>query len=101
MFDVASRARTRVLMGAALVVMLSPMGARAGAQQANGGTPDVSLAGVFDTHAHVDPDSAEPSQRGVDVIDLARQAKARGMRGFVIKQHFDESAPMAALVRKE
>src|SRR5689334_265099 len=66
MFNVASRTRRCVLTGVALALMVSPMGVRAGAPQAGAGSTDASLAGVLDTHAHVDPDSAEPSTRGVD-----------------------------------
>ena len=47
------------------------------------------------------PDSREPAPRGIDVIDYAKMAKARGMRGFVIKYHFDETATLAYLARKE
>src|SRR5262245_9637484 len=66
---------------------------------------DAILAGAIDVHAHQDPDSVGPSTnqgpRGIDAIDLARLAKARGMRGLVIKEHYDESAGLAYLVRKE
>jgi hypothetical protein len=57
--------------------------------------------GALDVHAHMGPDSPEPSPRSIDAIDFAKMAKARGMRGFVIKQHFDESGPLAYLARKE
>jgi hypothetical protein len=48
----------------------------------------------------MNPDTPDPQARGVDVVDYARMAKARGMRGFVIKQQYDQSAQMAYLVRK-
>lgn len=55
------------------------------------------LAGVIDIHAHVDPDSVP---RSIDAIDLAKLAKERGMRGLVLKSHWEPTASMAQLVRK-
>lgn len=55
------------------------------------------LAGVIDLHAHADPDSRP---RSIDAIDLARIAKERGMRGLVLKSHYEPTASMAYLVRK-
>src|ERR1700748_269542 len=57
-----------------------------------------SLTGVIDIHAHCDPDS---SPRSIDAIDLARAAKARGMRGLVLKNHYEPTASLAYIVRKE
>ncbi len=56
------------------------------------------MTGVIDIHAHGDPDSVP---RSIDVIDLARLAKSRGMRGMVLKNHFEPTAALAFLVRKE
>ena len=56
-----------------------------------------TLAGVIDIHAHTDPDSRP---RSIDAIDLARMAKERGMRGLVLKSHYEPTASMAYLVRK-
>jgi Family of unknown function (DUF6282) len=56
-----------------------------------------TLAGVIDIHVHADPDSRP---RSIDAIDLARMAKARGMRGLVLKSHYEPTASMAYLVRK-
>jgi hypothetical protein len=61
--------------------------------------------GAIDIHAHQDPDSVGPSSpqqaRSIDAIDLAKLAKARGMRGLVLKHHYDQTAGLAYLVRKE
>ena len=57
-----------------------------------------SLDGVIDIHAHSDPDSAP---RSIDAIDLARLAKIRGMRGLVLKSHYEPTATTAYFVRKE
>jgi hypothetical protein len=56
------------------------------------------LAGVIDIHAHVAPDSVP---RSIDAIDLARMAKSRGMRGLVLKNHYEPTASLAYIVRKE
>ena len=57
-----------------------------------------ALNGVIDIHAHTDPDSRP---RAIDSLDLAKMAKARGMRGLVLKSHFEPTAAQAYLVRKE
>jgi hypothetical protein len=56
------------------------------------------LAGVIDIHVHSAPDS---TPRSIDAIDLARLAKARGMRGLVLKNHYEPTASLAYIVRKE
>jgi hypothetical protein len=56
------------------------------------------LAGVIDIHVHSSPDS---TPRSIDAIDLARLAKARGMRGLVLKNHYEPTASLAYIVRKE
>jgi hypothetical protein len=57
-----------------------------------------SLAGAIDIHAHADPDS---TARSIDAIDLAKLAKTRGMRGIVLKNHYEPTASLAYIVRKE
>jgi len=81
-----------------------------GARQTQGGSQadrmlaDRILKGALDIHAHVDPDSFGPSSnqaaRSIDVVDLAKLAKERGMRGFVAKQHYDQTGHVAYLTRK-
>src|SRR6516225_5395580 len=60
--------------------------------------------GGIDLHAHQDPDSNGPSYgqaaRSDDALDLYTRAKAAGMRGFVIKEHLDQSAGLAYYMRK-
>src|SRR5487761_2254889 len=56
------------------------------------------LTGVIDIHVHSSPDS---TPRSIDAIDLARLAKAAGMRGLVLKNHYESTASLAYLVRKE
>lgn len=58
--------------------------------------PKVSPAvGTIDMHVHSHPDVFG---RSMDDIDVATLAKARGMRGIVIKNHISETASRAALV---
>lgn len=59
--------------------------------------PDRSLAGVIDIHCHSGPDSLP---RAIDAIDLAGLAKQRGMRGIVLKNHYEPTASLAAIARK-
>jgi len=56
------------------------------------------LAGAIDIHVHAAPDS---TPRSIDAIDLARLAKSRGMRGLVLKNHYEPTASLAYIVRKE
>jgi hypothetical protein len=60
--------------------------------------PKVSpAAGVIDMHVHSHPDVFG---RNMDDIDLAMLAKARGMRGILLKNHVTSTADRAALVMK-
>jgi hypothetical protein len=58
---------------------------------------DPALVGAIDLHAHGDPD-AYPRQW--DCFEIARLCKERGMRGYVFKNHYTETAGYAYLVRK-
>ena len=56
------------------------------------------LHGVVDLHAHSDPDSIP---RSIDAVDLAKLAKSRGMRALVLKNHYEPTASLAYIVRKQ
>lgn len=56
------------------------------------------LDGVIDIHVHSGPDS---TARSIDALDLAKLAKQRGMRGLVLKNHYESTAALAYMVRKE
>jgi len=56
-----------------------------------------SLTGVIDMHAHCDPDSMA---RSIDGLALARLAQSRGMRGLVLKNHYESTAGLAYLARQ-
>src|SRR5215212_2986563 len=57
-----------------------------------------SLNGVVDIHVHSDPDSVP---RSIDAIDIAKLAKSEGIRALVLKNHYEATASLAYLVRKE
>ncbi|MGV3590475.1 MAG: DUF6282 family protein [Gammaproteobacteria bacterium] len=54
-------------------------------------------------HSHVDPDGYGPGHNGraYDAMELAKLAQEAGMRGFVIKLHYDQSADDAYHVRSQ
>ena len=57
-----------------------------------------TLNGVFDIHAHCDPDV---TPRSIDALNLVRLAKQKGFRGLVLKNHYEPTASWAALARQE
>src|SRR5437773_5102503 len=57
-----------------------------------------TLDGAIDMHAHSYPDGVA---RSIDAVDLAKLAKSRGMRGLVLKNHYEPTASLAYIVRKE
>jgi hypothetical protein len=64
-----------------------------------GGAGDTArlLAGAIDIHVHHLPDDRP---RSIDAIDVAKLAGSRGMRGIVLKNHYESTAGLAYLVRK-
>jgi uncharacterized protein DUF6282 len=91
-----SKSRLGLLVVSAIVWAFAPA---AHAQQA---ANDPALKGAIDVHAHLDPDGFGPGHNGraLDVLDMAKLAKEAGMRGFVIKMHYDQSADDAYYARK-
>ncbi len=57
-----------------------------------------TLNGAIDMHAHSYPDGVA---RSIDAVDLAKLAKSRGMRAIVLKNHYEPTASLAYIVRKE
>jgi hypothetical protein len=55
------------------------------------------LAGTIDIHVHAAPDNVA---RSIDALDEARLALARGMRGIVLKNHYEGTAGLVYLARK-
>src|SRR5215472_6768586 len=67
------------------------------------GLTDPALVGAINVHVHLDPDApgAGGQIRALDAFEAVTIAKARGMRGFVLKMHQDVSAAgVAYLVRR-
>src|SRR5580692_357335 len=58
---------------------------------------DLNLKGAIDFHVHQAPDSVP---RAIDADDVARMGKAMGMRGMVMKNHWEPTASLAYMVRK-
>jgi hypothetical protein len=56
------------------------------------------LNGVLDIHAHADPDGMA---RSIDALELGKLAKSAGMRGMLLKNHYESTAGLAYLVRQE
>ena len=55
-----------------------------------------ALKGAIDIHLHSLPDDRP---RSVDAIEAARQARDRGMRAIVLKNHYESTAGLVHLVR--
>ena len=58
---------------------------------------DLNLKGAIDFHVHQAPDSVA---RSIDADDVARMGKAMGMRGMVMKNHWEPTASLAYMVRR-
>lgn len=56
------------------------------------------LNGIVDIHAHSGPDSVA---RSIDADELVKLAQARGMRGIVLKNHYEPTASLAWIVKKQ
>ena len=88
-----------VLATVAVAGLLSTASAPAGTSQI--ADPTVSarlLAGTIDIHVHSDPDNVP---RSIDGIEVAKLALAKGMRGIVLKNHYESTAGLAFLARKQ
>lgn len=57
-----------------------------------------TLKGLVDIHVHADPDQ---TPRSLDVFEVARLFRDRGARAIVLMNHYDQTAGMAYLVRKQ
>lgn len=92
------------VLAVAVVTGLTADRAAGRERQAADPVGDRLLRGALDVHAHIDPDSFGPNSaqaaRAIDVVDLAKLAKDKGMRGFVAKMHYDTTAHVAYVVRK-
>ena len=57
-----------------------------------------TLKDVVDIHVHADPDR---TPRSLDVLEVARLYRDRGARAVVLMNHFDQTAGLAYLIRKQ
>jgi hypothetical protein len=78
--------------------LLLSLAAVAGAGQRGDTNANPVLAGTIDIHVHSDPDSRP---RSIDALEVARLARSKGMRGIVLKNHYDPTGGLAYIVRKE
>jgi hypothetical protein len=61
-------------------------------------SPPTALTGTIDIHVHALPDSRP---RALDAVEAARNAKDRGMRAIVLKNHYEFTSGLAYIVRKQ
>jgi len=87
-----------VAMFACVIVVATPAGDPRTRQQAAADSSAQILRGTIDIHVHSDPDNVP---RSIDGIDAAKLARSKGMRGIVLKNHYDPTAGLAFLARKE
>jgi len=85
------------ILAAVTLVALSGIRTHAG-QQAGSDTAAQLLRGTIDIHVHSHPDNVP---RSIDGLEVAKLARTRGMRGIVLKNHYDPTAGLAFLARKE
>jgi hypothetical protein len=86
---------------AAMLLSGTAAGQRAGGGQGAGPARDPvarALDGAFDIHVHSYPDDRDRSLDGIEATLIAR---AHGMRGLVLKNHYDPTSGLAYLARKQ
>ena len=81
-----------------LLVAIALAAVTAAQRQSATASDDASLLrGAIDIHIHSDPDNVP---RSIDGLDAATMARDSGMRGIVLKNHYDPTAGLAFLARK-
>jgi hypothetical protein len=96
----AARRRSKGAMAAVGAVTVVALAAAVGRRASRSGDADQSpqlLRGTIDIHVHSDPDNVP---RSVDGLEAAALARSKGMRGIVLKNHYDPTAGLAFLARK-
>src|SRR6187397_922798 len=94
------RHSTGVLLAvvAAAIVLTAPAIDTHSRPQTRSESSSAALRGTIDIHVHSDPDNVP---RSLDGLEAARLARSKGMRGIVLKNHYDPTAGLAYLARKE
>jgi hypothetical protein len=87
----------RLAVFAAAIVLTAPAIATHARRQTSGDGSGAVLRGTIDIHIHSDPDNVP---RSLDGLEAARLALTKGMRGIVLKNHYDPTAGLAFLARK-
>jgi hypothetical protein len=82
---------------AAAIVLTAPAIVTHPRPQTSSDSSSAVLRGTIDIHVHSDPDNVP---RSLDGLEAARLALAKGMRGIVLKNHYDPTAGLAFLARK-
>ena len=59
------------------------------------------LQGAIDVHFHIDPDVSDTRSVDAATIERMKFARTQGLRGMVIKNHYETTAAIAYLIRKE
>jgi len=85
------------IVGAAVLLFMLAVSARAQRPALTPDNPDRWLPGAIDIHVHSSPDNVE---RSVDAVEAAAMARVHRMRGIVLKNHYDSTAPLVTLVRR-
>ena len=94
----SKRSATLALMVLAVAGWLWTMSRPVGAGQvADASDSARRLAGTIDIHVHSHPDNVP---RSIDGLEVAKLARSRGMRGIVLKNHYEPTAGLAFLARK-
>ena len=63
--------------------------------------PDPVLMGTIDTHIHTEEEYSVLGGGSMDMVELARRARDKGMRAIVVKSLFFETATRAYIARKQ
>jgi hypothetical protein len=88
-----------LLTAAAVLVGGRPAGAGLQSSSVGPGDPVArALDGAIDIHVHSFPDNTE---RSIDALEVSMLSRARGMRGLVLKNHYDPTSGLAYMVRKQ
>src|SRR5687768_5915532 len=91
--------RPSIMLALRALAALGALGIAIGAGGQRGQSDDAAriLVGTIDIHVHSDPDNVP---RALDGLEAATLARSKGMRGIVLKNHYDPTAGLAFLARK-